>query len=162
MIFYCSYQAHASKPTDYTWHKQLKNMCKDRHYQVFRSLECNIPPRRPTLLGDALLTSSSRSLLHPVKVATHSIYSQALPILLRTSSNTGRRVKHYCSEGRPLLLRAWSNSACTSDLYSFFPPSSEEATDLPGRKSPHAPRQGLGSIKNNCYLCRAKGHPPSC
>ena len=36
MIFYCSYQAHASKPTDYTWHKQLKNMRKDRHYQVFR------------------------------------------------------------------------------------------------------------------------------
>lgn len=68
------------------------------------------------------------SLLHPIKVATDSIYSQVLPIVLHTSSNTGRRVKHYCSEGRPLLLRAWSNSACTSDLYSFalLPPRRQQ------------------------------------
>ena len=48
--------------------------------------------------------SSSTSLLHPIKVATHSIYSQRLPILLHTSSNSGRRVKHYCSERGAIVL----------------------------------------------------------
>lgn len=140
--------------------------------------ETDAPPAHSTLLS---LHPTRAHLREGRKVTSTGLRAEQYwsPI----STSTGRNSDHYWSRREPVLVTR-------PFLYEFAPPTSEQSlidsvsqTSLPtrweppnqGREMPGTPpstpamkahfaaqrNEGLGSIKNNSYLCRAKRTAPS-